>query len=115
MKRCDCYPRWEPCRCACSSRDKEDCSKPNPIKVKAYGERKAEQAQKRSARCQQEDSEQNPEGPSFTTFTQDFANQSTQEESEDEILSFIIKEPKAEPQPLQKPFEILQREEKPKA
>ena len=39
---CDCYPKWEPCECACSSHDKEGCPKPNPTKVKAYGKGKAE-------------------------------------------------------------------------
>ena len=36
-------------------------------------------------------------------------------ESEEEILSFIVKEAEAEPQPLQKFFEILQQEDEPKA
>ena len=52
---CNCYPRWEPCGCACSSHKKEECPHPNPTKVKAYRKRKAEQVQKRSAN-QQEDS-----------------------------------------------------------
>ena len=51
----------------------------------------------------------------LTTFAQDSANLVTQEESEEEILSFIVKEAEAEPQPLQKLFEILQQEDEPKA
>ena len=111
---CDCHPKSEPCGCACSFHEKEECPKPDPTKTKAYRKRKAEQVQRRSAN-QQENLKQNLEGPSLTTFTQDPADQITQEESEDEILSFIVKETEAEPQPLQKPFEILQREEEPKA
>ena len=112
---CDCYPRWEPFGCARSSQDKEECSKPNPIKVKTYRKRKAKQAQKRSHRYQQEDSEQNLEGLSLTTFAQDSANLFTQEESEEEILSFIIKEVEPKQRPLQKSFKILQQEDESKA
>ena len=93
---CNCYPKWEPCGCACSSHDKEECPKPNPTKAKAHRKKKAKQAQKRSAKRQQEDSEQNLEGPSFTTFIQDSADQTAQKESEDEILSFFVKEAEAE-------------------
>ena len=114
---CGCYPKWEPCGCACSSHKKEDCPHPNPAKVKAFKKRKAEQDQERSAKRQQEDSEQEKEGPSFITFTQDFADQVAQEESEYEILSLIVtnvKEVEAEPQPLQELFKVLQRKEEPK-
>ena len=114
---CNCFPKWEPCGCAYSSHKKEECPHPNPIKVKAYRKRKAEQDQERSAKRQQEGSEKDKEGPSFITFTQDFADQVAQEESEHETLSLIVnnvKEVEAEPQPLQELFKVLQREEEPK-
>ena len=101
----------EPCGCAYSSHKKEECPHPNPIKVKAYRKRKAEQDQERSAKRQQEGSEKDKEGPSFITFTQDFADQVAQEESEHETLSLIVnnvKEVEAEPQPLQELFKVLQ-------
>ena len=71
---CGCYPKWEPCGCACSSHKKEDCPHPNPAKVKAFKKRKTEQDQGRSAKRQQEESEQEKSEPSFITFTQDFAD-----------------------------------------
>ena len=33
---CSCYPKWQPCECACSTHNKENCPHPNPSKVEAH-------------------------------------------------------------------------------
>ena len=71
---CDCFPKWVPCECACSSLKKEECPKPNPARIKAYRKRKAEQEQEKSAKNPREEPEH--EGTSFITFFQEFGNQS---------------------------------------
>ena len=37
---CECRPKWEPCKCDCSTHKMEDCPHPDPTKVEALEKRK---------------------------------------------------------------------------
>ena len=103
------HPRWKDCGCDCVNHRRENCPRPDPVKVEAFKKRKAEQEQDRNTKRRQDLPKPTRSEQGYLAFTQGFTDQIAQEETDYEmtLVAKITKEVEEDYQPLENLFQAL--------